>query len=166
MRRRGSTHGHLHPVLQRWRCLLLRRGGIELKYDWASQDPATQAEWLLDATALIGAPPSHMGRKDGWTGRVDAAFLEGAPKLGLVALTSVGYEAIDADACAEAGIWVTNAGGASIETTADMVRGQLTFTRWPAGLLASRLTAFAFTVGPSSPAGGSPCCRVVRRRAR
>ena len=75
------------PVLQRWRCPLLRRGGIELKYDWASQDPATQAEWLLDATALIGAPPSHMGRKDGWTGRVDAAFLEGAPKLGLIAMS-------------------------------------------------------------------------------
>ena len=36
------------------------------------------------------------------------------------AMGSVGYEQVDAAACAARGAWVTNAGGASVETTADM----------------------------------------------
>ena len=51
---------------------------------------------------------------------MDAALLDRAPNLALVAMQSVGYEQVDAEACAARGAWVTNAGGASVETTADM----------------------------------------------
>ena len=59
------------------------QAGIQLRLNFAEQDEATQAAWLKEATCMIGPPPN---------GRVDAAFLEGAPNLGLVAMGSVGYE--------------------------------------------------------------------------
>ena len=88
----------------------LASAGIEVRAQLAAQDEATQNEWLQEAEGLLGAPG----------GRVDAALLDRAPKLALVALASVGYDVVDAEECARRGVWVANAGGASVETTANM----------------------------------------------
>lgn len=92
----------------------LAAAGITVRLDFQAQDEPTQAAWLREAGALISK--GHVPAGEGGT----AALLERAPNLQLIALGSVGYDGLDADECAEHGVWVTNAGGASIETTADM----------------------------------------------
>ena len=103
---------HLAPFPEREAELLaeLQHAGIEVWADFASQDEVTQEQWLREAEALVGAP----------FGKVDSALLDRMPKLALIALSSVGYDAVDAAECASRGVWVANAGGASVETTANM----------------------------------------------
>ncbi|HMD03148.1 MAG TPA: D-glycerate dehydrogenase [Candidatus Baltobacteraceae bacterium] len=52
--------------------------------------------------------------------RVDDALLERAPKLRAIALTSVGYDKLDLDACTRRGIPVSNARGSLTEAVADL----------------------------------------------
>ena len=54
------------------------------------------------------------------TDRVDAALLDRAPKLRVVANAVVGYEHVDLRACAERGIVVTNTPDVLTEATADL----------------------------------------------
>jgi glyoxylate reductase len=54
------------------------------------------------------------------THRIDAALLERAPGLRVVACATAGYEHVDLAACRERGIVVTNAPGVLTEATADL----------------------------------------------
>ena len=54
------------------------------------------------------------------TDRVDAAFLDAAPQLKIVANVAVGYNNIDVAACAERGVVVTNTPGVLTDATADL----------------------------------------------
>ena len=85
------------------------------------------------ATALLGQVGTVAG-PDGWrdalaeaeallcllTDRVDAALLERAPRLRIVANAVVGYEHVDLAACAARGIVVTNTPDVLTEATADL----------------------------------------------
>ncbi|MGI5862120.1 MAG: 2-hydroxyacid dehydrogenase [Myxococcales bacterium] len=55
--------------------------------------------------------------------RVDAALLEGAPRLKIVANYAAGYNNIDLVAAASLGIWVTNTPDATTDATADLAMG-------------------------------------------
>jgi glyoxylate reductase len=52
--------------------------------------------------------------------RVDAAFLDAAPRLRVVACATAGYEHVDLAACRRRGIAVTNAPGVLTDATADL----------------------------------------------
>jgi len=54
------------------------------------------------------------------TDAVDAELLAGAPRLRVVANMAVGYDNLDAEAAAVAGVWATNTPGILHETTADL----------------------------------------------
>ena len=54
------------------------------------------------------------------TDPVGPDLLEAAPRLRVVANMAVGYDNVDADAAAEAGVWATNTPGVLHETTADL----------------------------------------------
>jgi len=54
------------------------------------------------------------------TDRVDAALLDAAPRLRVVACATAGYEHVDLAACRARGIAVTNAPGVLTEATADL----------------------------------------------
>jgi glyoxylate reductase len=54
------------------------------------------------------------------TDRVDAALLDAAPRLRVVANAVVGYEHVDLEACARRGIVVTHTPGVLTEATADL----------------------------------------------
>lgn len=60
--------------------------------------------------------------------RIDAALLERAPKLRIVANYAVGYDNVDLAACAARGIAVTNTPGVLTEATADLAFGLLLAT--------------------------------------
>lgn len=57
------------------------------------------------------------------TDRVDAAFLEAAPKLRMIANVAVGYNNIDVGACTARGVTVTNTPGVLTDATADLAMG-------------------------------------------
>ena len=65
---------------------------------------------LADADALVTI----------LTERIDAAVLEAAPKLRVVANAVVGYEHVDVAACRARGIVVTHTPGVLTEATADL----------------------------------------------
>lgn len=52
--------------------------------------------------------------------KIDAAFLDTTPRLKVIGLSSVGYDAIDIEECARRGIPVSNCRGTLTETTADL----------------------------------------------
>ncbi len=52
---------------------------------------------------------------------IDDAFLARAPKLRLIALSSVGYDKVDVEACNRRGIPFSNAHGALTDTVADLI---------------------------------------------
>eukprot|EP01052_Picozoa_sp_SAG31_P041820 SAG31_NODE_6448_length_2014_cov_51.121155_3_plen_264_part_00 len=81
-----------------------------MRMGWAQQTPDVQATWLAEATCLVLQAHVH----------VDAAFLDGAPNLMLLATPSVGFDNIDAVECGRRGIYVTNGAGSITETTADL----------------------------------------------
>jgi glyoxylate reductase len=60
--------------------------------------------------------------------RVDAALLERAPRLRLVANFAVGFDNVDVPSCAARGIVVTNTPGVLTEATADLAFGLLIAT--------------------------------------
>lgn len=62
------------------------------------------------------------------TDRVDAAFLDAAPTLRVVANVAVGYDNVDLDACRVRGITVTNTPGVLTDATADLTMGMILAT--------------------------------------
>lgn len=74
----------------------------------------------LDALAPL------LAQADAWiagTGPVQAAHLDAAPSLKIVARYGVGYEAVDVDAATQRGIHVTNTPGANSDAVADHTIG-------------------------------------------
>lgn len=59
------------------------------------------------------------------TDRVDAAFLDAAPNLKMVANVAVGYNNVDVAACAARGVVVSNTPGVLTDATADLAIGLL-----------------------------------------
>ena len=59
------------------------------------------------------------------TDRIDAALLEGAPRVRLVANVAVGIDNVDVEACHARGVLVTNTPGVLTEATADLAFGLL-----------------------------------------
>ena len=62
------------------------------------------------------------------TDRVDAAFLDAAPRLRIVANVAVGYNNIDVEACRERGVVVTNTPGVLTDATADLAMALILMT--------------------------------------
>jgi glyoxylate reductase len=58
---------------------------------------------------------------------IDAAFLDAAPQLKIVATWSVGYDNVDLDALRARGIVLTNTSGSLVETVADLTYGLVIF---------------------------------------
>ena len=73
-------------------------------------DRATRNEQLVDAEAVVTL----------LTDRVDADFLDAAPRLRLVANVAVGFNNIDVEACGHRGVIVTNTPGVLTDATADL----------------------------------------------
>jgi len=93
--------------------------GLETLHDiadvwaWDGDDPIPTEERdrrLADADAVMTL----------LTDRVDAAFLDAAPRLRVVANVAVGYNNIDVPTCAERGVIVTNTPGVLTDATADL----------------------------------------------
>jgi glyoxylate reductase len=73
-------------------------------------DHATRNGQLADAEAAVTL----------LTDRVDADFLDAAPRLRVVANVAVGFNNIDVEACARRGVMVTNTPGVLTDATADL----------------------------------------------
>jgi glyoxylate reductase len=58
---------------------------------------------------------------------IDAAFLDAAPNLKIVATWSVGYDNVDLDALRERGMVLTNTSGSLVETVADLTYALVIF---------------------------------------
>ena len=69
-------------------------------------------EWLAEAEGLmsVGGQPV----------KVDAELLDHAPKLRVIAQSSVGYDNVDVDACTARGVPFGNTPGVLTEATADL----------------------------------------------
>lgn len=97
-------------------CAVLDRN-VDTEY-WSESERITRDE-LLRCVA----------RKDGLiclpTDKIDAALLDAAPKVRMVATVSVGYDHVDVEACTKRGIVVTNTPGVLTDTTADLAWGLL-----------------------------------------
>ena len=80
--------------------------------------------WEQELPPAAEAVRAHAVDVDGLltvlTERVDAALLDAAPKVRVVANMAVGYDNIDIPACTERGVLVTNTPGVLTEATADM----------------------------------------------
>jgi glyoxylate reductase len=79
---------------------------------WPDQEPPPR-EVLLRQAARAEALLTLL------TDRVDAALLDGAPRLRIVSNMAVGYDNIDVEAATARGVLVTNTPGVLTETTAD-----------------------------------------------
>jgi lactate dehydrogenase-like 2-hydroxyacid dehydrogenase len=78
----------------------------------------------FDGLGEAGSPPFRAALAQaqglmGMYGRIDAAFLAGAPQLQVVSTVSVGYDAIDLEALNARGILLCNTPDVLTETTAD-----------------------------------------------
>lgn len=69
-------------------------------------------EWLANAEGLLSVGSQ--------VGKIDAALLKHAPKLRVIAQSSVGYDNVDIAACTAAGIPFGNTPGVLTEATADL----------------------------------------------
>ncbi len=82
---------------------------------------------LLDAAApraaLVAALPEARGLISFLTDRIDAALLDAAPRLAVVANYAVGVNNVDLAAAAARGVWVTNTPGVLTEATAELAVG-------------------------------------------
>lgn len=91
--------------------------------------PGNTLDALADTCTLLrtkGRPPrpNELARAWAWicplTQRVDAAALDHAPRLRLVANYAVGFDNVDVAACTARGVLVTNTPGVLTEATADL----------------------------------------------
>jgi len=80
-------------------------------------------QWPHDLPAPPDALAEALARADGAitmvVDRVDAAMLAGAPRLRILANMAVGYDNVDPEVAAAAGVWLTNTPGVLAETSAD-----------------------------------------------
>ncbi|WP_409344938.1 2-hydroxyacid dehydrogenase [Paenibacillus sp. MBLB4367] len=72
-------------------------------------------EWLKEADGLVSSGDV----------KVDGELLDAAPKLRVIAQSSVGYDNVDAAACTERGVPFGNTPGVLVETVADLTFGLL-----------------------------------------
>lgn len=72
-------------------------------------EPATLLNRIRDADGVLAL----------LTDRFDAPVLAGAPRLRVIANVAVGYDNVNLDDAASAGVWVTNTPGVLARTTAD-----------------------------------------------
>ncbi len=96
---------------------------------------AGAAAWLAERVNLIVCPhddpafPAHLAEADGLVVRtytqVNAALLDRAPRLRVVARAGVGVDNIDLRACAERGIVVVNAPDANTEAVVEFVFAEM-----------------------------------------
>lgn len=91
---------------------LLREAGHEVEV-WPGGDPPPPEE-LAAALAASDAALTMV------TDRVDGAMMAAAPRLQVLSNMAVGYDNVDPNVAAEAGVWLTNTPGVLAETTADM----------------------------------------------
>lgn len=104
----SRSFGTTEPIaLQR-----LSEAGLTVVRAAAEHRPEELAELLPDAVAWIAG-----------TAPVDAALLDLAPALRVVARYGIGVDAVDVAAATERGIWVTNTPGANAEAVADLAVG-------------------------------------------
>lgn len=87
---------------------------------WAP-DPA-RAMSREEALAVIGEADAVISHGEL---RVDAAFLDAAPRLKVVSNVAIGTDNLDKEALARRGIWATNAPDSFTEATADVTVGLL-----------------------------------------
>ncbi len=80
-----------------------------------------------DRRALLAALADADGALVSSNVPVDAAFLDAAPKLRIVATWSVGYDNVDTAALAARGIVLTNTSGSLVETVADLTYALVIF---------------------------------------
>jgi glyoxylate reductase len=97
---------------------------------------------LPDAALELLRPLGDVAGPEGWrdalpdaeallcllTDRIDAALLDGAPRLRVVANAVVGYEHVDVDACRARGVAVTNTPDVLTDATADLTLALLLAT--------------------------------------
>ena len=67
----------------------LAAADCEVRMGWTDQSLSVQAAWLAEATVLVLQSHTH----------IDSEFLDRAPKLGLLATPSVGFDNINATLC-------------------------------------------------------------------
>lgn len=82
----------------------------------------------IDAQASLQAVSQNVRGLAALGTRIDAAFLDQFPKLEIVSNFGVGYDNIDAEACAARGIMVTNTPDVLTEEVADTAIGLLIMT--------------------------------------
>lgn len=81
---------------------------------WDSEEQATPRDVLLRAAAASDGILSML------SDRIDAEFLDAAPRCRVVANMAVGYDNVDVPALTERGVLLTNTPGVLTETTADL----------------------------------------------
>ncbi|HSM57987.1 MAG TPA: D-glycerate dehydrogenase [Candidatus Sulfomarinibacteraceae bacterium] len=87
-----------------------------LSYEANQDDTPYSPEELAQAIRACGAPALMCLLTD----TVDAALMDAAPQLKVIANVAVGYNNVDVDAATERGILVTNTPDVLTETTADL----------------------------------------------
>lgn len=90
---------------------LLRGSGCEVDL-WAG-DGVAPADQLAERAATADGAMTMVNDA------INAALLEGAPRLRVVANVAVGYDNIDLESASRRGVWVTNTPGVLAETVAD-----------------------------------------------
>lgn len=90
----------------------------------ALRDVAAVSTWDADDPMSLDERGRRLAEADAamtlLNDRVDAAFLDAAPRLQIVANVAVGYNNIDVAACRERGVIVTNTPGVLTDATADL----------------------------------------------
>lgn len=101
--------GRPMPVADHW----IRERCEVVSWDEPGVMPRTLLEqWLADAEGLLSVGAQAV--------RIDAELLKHAPKLRVIAQSSVGYDNVDIAACTAAGIPFGNTPGVLTEATADL----------------------------------------------
>jgi glyoxylate reductase len=90
---------------------LLRAAGHEVMV-WPEPRPLTREELAAALVDIDGALTMVVDR-------FDAELLHGASRLKVIANLAVGYDNVDPELAANAGVWLTNTPGVLAETTAD-----------------------------------------------
>jgi phosphonate dehydrogenase len=86
--------------------------------------PNQDADSLTPSELRRRAAPAH-GLMAFMPDQIDAAFLDGCPRLRVVAGALKGFDNIDVDACTERGIWLTRVEDLLTEPTAELAVGLL-----------------------------------------
>ncbi|MBX2815284.1 MAG: D-glycerate dehydrogenase [Saprospiraceae bacterium] len=96
--------------------LAMLRAAGHLLTEWKESDPMSRSK-------LVEMVQGHQGMMCTGTERIDAAFLDQAPDLRVIAQFAVGYDNIDIDAVYQRGVAVSNTPNAMNAATADIAFG-------------------------------------------